>query len=168
MLAKFAVLLGLLMYGTLTLAAASYKGMPLSGEGTMSWFSIDLYNAKLYSPPEFSAANIKGPVALQIDYRRAIKAKHLLRATQKEWQRLNINQAAQQQWLEKLQTLWPDLAKGDQLTCFIETNGHSYFYYNQNLLGKIEDTAFGPAFLTIWLSEKTREPKLRQQLLGHN
>ena len=42
----------------------------------------------------------------------------------------------------------------------------SAFYFNDNLVGSIEDPMFGPLFVDIWLSEKTSEPKLRQQLLG--
>ncbi|WP_299010052.1 chalcone isomerase family protein [uncultured Shewanella sp.] len=54
----------------------------------------------------------------------------------------------------------------DELTFFIDKNGTSRFYKGKTLLGVINDIQFGQAFMGIWLSKNTSEPKLRQALLG--
>ena len=70
-----------------------------------------------------------------------------------------------------MQTIWPDINEGDELIIYVNKAGQSIFYsdisdVSTQELGVIKDEEFGPAFLDIWLSEKTSEPELRVKLLG--
>ncbi|GLS91926.1 hypothetical protein GCM10007916_29960 [Psychromonas marina] len=135
------------------------------GQGEMSWLFIDLYQASLYSPTgDYKQAQY--PQALNIIYQKDIDKDHLISATEKEWQKLAFNNTQYNGWLNQLDNLWPDIKKGDQLLFMVEDDGSGYFYHNNKLLGGVDNQQFAEAFLSIWLSKNTSEPKLRQQLLG--
>ena len=55
------------------------------------------------------------------------------------------------------------------MTTVVLPGGETRFYDAQRYLGSIADPAFGPAFLRIWLDERTRGTRLeglRKALLG--
>ncbi|PKF63346.1 hypothetical protein CW745_00375 [Psychromonas sp. psych-6C06] len=139
--------------------------LKMVGQGEMSWLFIDLYQASLYSPS--GKYNEKQyPQALHIVYQKNIDKQHLISATEKEWQKLGLNPQQAPYWLDALGQLWPDIKKGDELLFMVEEDGSGYFYHNQKLLGAINSEQFSHAFLSIWLSQNTSEPQLRQQLIG--
>lgn len=135
------------------------------GQGEMSWLFIDLYQAALYSSSGKYQDKVY-PQALKISYRRDIDKDDLVTATQKQWKKLSLDDALYQPWLKKLTQLWPDIQKGDELVFMVETDGGGLFYHNNQLLGGVNSKQFSNAFLSIWLSPKTTEPKLRRQLIG--
>ena len=68
--------------------------------------------------------------------------------------------------LKILSNIWPDVNKGDQLV-FVKTyDGKSTFYNKNKMLGTIDDPEFGTAFLSIWLDEKSRFKRNREELSG--
>ena len=124
-----------------------------------------VYTAELYiSQPQYQKD--QWPQALKLTYLRDIKKQELIDATEDQWQHIKLNHQQQKQWLQQLADIWPDIKQNDQLTLFVSNDGSSQFYANGSLIGKIDDTEFGSAFLAIWLSERTSEPSLRKQLLG--
>jgi hypothetical protein len=134
-----------------------------SGSGQLRWFFLDIYEATLYT----STGNyIDGvyPKALEINYMRKISAADLIKTTEDEWRRLEINY--NQQWLNLLGQIWPDVNDGDTLTMRAESVDKASFYFNGLLLGHIEESNFANAFLAIWLSPNTRDKQLRAQLIG--
>ena len=135
------------------------------GQGTMSWFFMDIYQATLFSE-DGKYQPLQYPQALTIKYQRDISQDALLKATQKQWQYLSIDVELYQDWLQQLGQLWPDIKEGDQLTFWIAQNGEGDFYHNDKWLGHIEERELSDAFLSIWLSPKTSEPKLRRKLIG--
>ena len=105
-------------------------------------------------------------MVLKLTYQRDISKADFIEATVDQWKHLQGKVSAQHQdWAKQLDKLWTDVKKGDQLSCVLLTDGRVQFYFNDKLLGDVADPAFGPAFLDIWLSEKTSAPKLRKQLL---
>ena len=92
------------------------------GQGEMSWLFIDLYQATLYSASGQYEAN-SYPQALKITYQKDIDKDHLISATGKEWRNLALNNEKHPQWLEKLNQIWTDIKKNDQLLFMIEKNG---------------------------------------------
>ena len=146
-------------------SAEQYRSdLQLIGQGSMSWFFIDLYDAELYSKTGQYQLD-QFPQALNITYQKNITKQDLLSATEKQWQQLGVNEQQALQWLSTLNTLWPNIKKGDQLLFRVEMNGDGYFYHNQQPLGGIKDKQFSSAFLSIWLSPNTSEPALRKQLI---
>lgn len=145
-------------------AAVAQSDLRLVGQGQMSWMFFDLYQAHLYSADGHYQIG-KTPLALTLRYQKKISRDALIEATVTEWQRLNIQVAPN--WVAQLTSFWPSVKKGDELAIRVEATGNSRFYFNQTPIGDIEDPAFGSAFLAIWLSSNSRNPKLTQQLKGN-
>lgn len=142
------------------------------GSGELRWFGMEVYEARLLSSDGRFDGNLgDGPVALEIVYRRNISRASLVRTTGREWQRLHreLGLGAPDQvtrWLADVGEIWPDVAPGDRIIAFVEPAGRTVFYGNDGPLGVIEDPAFGPAFLGIWLHPGTRAADLRAELIG--
>ncbi|WNO11246.1 chalcone isomerase family protein [Teredinibacter sp. KSP-S5-2] len=136
------------------------------GEGEMKAFFWSLYKAELYGTQETYSPNDKH-LALKITYHRNIRKQALINATNEQWQHIGINHPQTEAWLTDLSTIWPDVKPGDTLIVKRNTDGTTTFFNTTNVLGSIQHPDFAEAFLSIWLSEKTSRPKLRQALLGH-
>ena len=145
-----------------------WQGLQLVGQTTLRRFGFHIYDASLWEikdKPE-NALDINTR-ALCITYARNIRASQLLYSTKKEWERLGFaDQYPVEAWLTMLKNIWPDVNAGDQLVFVTSPKGKSYFYNNRNTIGTIEDSAFGPAFLAIWLDKNSRYKKNRKELLG--
>lgn len=134
------------------------------GEGEMSVLFWSLYKAELYgSSAPFNQA--QRPLALKITYLRDIKRDDLIDATEQQWKKIDYTHSNIELWLQQLKSIWPDIKKNDVLTIRVEEN-LSHFYQKDTLIGTVNDADFGPAFMSIWLSDKTTRPDLRKQLLG--
>ena len=149
----------------------SSQAMPdnikLVGQGQFSYLFWDLYQAQLFTTDgTWRDYQQSAPVVLKLTYQRDISKADFIEATVDQWKHLQGKVSAQhQEWAKQLDQLWTDVKKGDQLSCVLLADGTVQFYFNDKLLGDVTDPAFGPAFLDIWLSEKTSAPKLRKQLL---
>ena len=140
-----------------------HEAFKLVGEGTMRWFWFDIYQAKLFSPSGKYHPQ-QWPISLELIYVRNISSKELIQSTADEWQRQSINY--QEEWLTQLNRIWPNVVPGDKLLLNVNEEGHSCFFYNNQYIGCIYDTVFSHAFTSIWLSENTLKPGLRNQLIG--
>lgn len=155
--------------GCIFLCAALATGaaaQPLQavGQGDMRWTFFKLYHIILlsedgqYKPEQY-------PLALEIEYYRDIPAQQLIDATRKQMRHIGFDHPNSEQWFTQLESLWPDIGKGDSLRIEVDKEQNNQFFYNSKAIGSIDDTAFSDGFLSIWLSEKTSEPELRQQLI---
>ena len=105
---------------------------------------------------------------LQINYERNVSRERIMKITRKEWRRLDVADRAQQQiWLNDLGALLPDVQRGDVLSSLTVPGKETRFYLAGREIGRIEDPAFGEAFLAIWLDPRTRAAKLREALLAY-
>ncbi|ALU41892.1 chalcone isomerase family protein [Pseudoalteromonas rubra] len=158
--------------------------LELRGTADLRYLFWDVYSAALYTGGEAYQAE-QFPQVLSLTYKRDIEAQELVDATREQWQKQKLVLDNAEQWLRQLVQLWPDIQKGNQLILVVDRDKQSRFYFRPDpgaevksalseaelktsarFLGAINDRAFGPAFLAIWLSEKTTEPKLREQLIG--
>ncbi|WP_233078179.1 chalcone isomerase family protein [Rheinheimera soli] len=148
-------------------AQAMPDNVKLVGQGQFSYLFWDLYQAKLYTADgSWNDYQQSSPVVLKLTYQRNISKEDFIEATVDQWKHLQGKLSAHHKdWATQLDKLWTDVKKGDELSCVLAADGKVQFYFNDELLGDISDPAFGPAFLDIWLSEKTSAPKLRKQLL---
>ncbi len=147
------------------LQASPLTGLQLVGSGKMSVLFWDVYNAELYVKTEPWRSD-GFPQALRLSYLRDIEQEELIDATVEQWEHLGFNSDRQQIWVEQLQTIWPDIKEGDELTLIVDEQRQARFYAGDKPLGVIVDPDFGPAFLAIWLSEDTSRPKLRKKLIA--
>lgn len=148
------------------------ESLTRDGQGTLSWLGLKVYDATLWTESgDFTARGFDQRIALRIDYHRSIPARRLVTTTRKEWGRLSrqpdVPDLAQaDDWLVQVAAIWPDVKPGDFILTVVEPGGASRFFGPEGLLGVIEDPAFGPAFLAIWLHPETSRPRLRTALIG--
>ncbi|TMP30120.1 hypothetical protein CWB99_03355 [Pseudoalteromonas rubra] len=164
--------------------ATQLPKLELSGTAELRYLFWDIYSAALYTSGG-TYQETEFPQVLKLTYKRDIEAQELVDATREQWQKQKLELDNREQWLRQLGQLWPDIRKGNQLILVVDADQQSRFYFrpappetltpslsesalkeSARFLGAINDRAFGPAFLGIWLSEKTTEPKLRKQLIG--
>lgn len=145
--------------------ASPVQGLTKYGEGQMSVMFWDLYKAELFGQtPSYQSDT--SPVALKITYLRDIDKEDLIEATLDQWGHIGYENESIPKWATQLEQIWPDIKEGSQLTIRVHSDGSSDFYDATSKIGSMEDPQFGKAFLAIWLSEKTSEPKLRAKLIG--
>jgi hypothetical protein len=137
------------------------------GEARLKVLFWPIYDSRLFSADGTYQPG-KPPLRLEIQYLRDIESKDLVERTAAEWQAQQLFHPNQQEWLETLSRIWPDVAENDVISLELRENLHSHFYVNNTWVGSIEDPAFGQQFLDIWLSPQTTRPEIRQQLLGRS
>tara|TARA_B100000809_G_scaffold187606_1_gene185917 strand:+ start:44 stop:604 length:561 start_codon:yes stop_codon:yes gene_type:complete len=138
------------------------------GETTFSILFWDLYKSKLQTTSgKYPIESENDKLIYMINYLADISGKDLIERTVEQWQHLKINPEKYQAYIPVLEKIWPDIEEGDTLSLHVNNN-KSFFYFNNELVGEVEDQEFSQLFLDIWLSEKTSEPELRLELLGIN
>ena len=78
--------------------------------------------------------------------------------------RIDDEQSAR--WLKRMTQLFPDVKDGDRLTGVQRPGVATRFFLNGQFRGEVADADFTRLFFGIWLSPRTSEPRLREQLLG--
>jgi len=151
----------------LTLPALSSADNDLQkvGEAQLKVLFWKVYNSRLFSA-DGSYVDGQRPLQLEIEYLRDIDADQLVERTAAEWQSQELAHPRQQQWLQSLSALWPDVSKHDVIALQLDRDDRSSFFINGEFLGYVEDPAFGQAFIDIWLSPNTTRPELRSMLIG--
>ncbi len=158
----FLVMLVLLLCGHVQ---SSESTLRMVGQARLTFMFWPVYDSRLYSD-DGSYQDGQLPLRLEIQYLRDVDAADLVMHTQSEWQRQGRSHAGQQQWLNTLSQLLPDVSENDVLALVVDEAGRSFFSVNGRPLGQIDDPHFGEHFLGIWLSTDTSRPELRQTLLG--
>jgi hypothetical protein len=138
------------------------------GSGNLRWLGMQIYEASLWTADgQYDGLAPGEPVALSLWYGRDFSRDELLRITGTAWKLLGETSPSQQQsWLAALRGVWSDVAKGHNLTAVVVPGRETRFYDQQRLLGSVDDAAFGPAFLAIWLHPRSVVGDLRVALLG--
>lgn len=143
--------------------ASPLAGLRQVGETEVNWLFWKLYDIRLlnadgqYQPEKY-------PLAIAIKYARDISSRQLLESTLDEWSRQDIRWKTD--WERDLSNLWPDVQAGDEIILRVSADLQSHFYFNNLSIGSIEDPQFAAAFLSIWLSDNTRQAELRNRLTG--
>lgn len=130
------------------------------GSGEFRRFGFLVYEATLWAGDDPQ----RPPLALRLDYRRAVEGRVIAAASVREMRRFVGDEALLQRWGEQMQRIFPDISAGDHLLGVHRADGVR-FYQNERLLGTIATPAFGAAFFAIWLDERTSVPALRAALL---
>lgn len=147
-------------------AAPPWESMDLVGKGKLSVLFWDIYNAELYTS-DGAYQKAQFPIALRLVYLRDFKKKDLISETQKQWEKLGFKDKAKTAiWVARLEELWRDVEKHESITLYIDASSSSFFYFDNEQLGQVEDPNFAQAFLDIWLSENTSAPDVRKKLIA--
>ena len=146
------------------------QGYPLRkvGAGELRWLGFPIYDASLWtSTGRYSGFGPGETVALSLWYQRSFSRDELLRVTETAWKKLGQPDAAQRElWLAELRRQWTDVAPGRNVTTVVTPNGPTRFYDQGGRFAQVDDPAFGPAFLAIWLHPRSVVSDLRLELLG--
>jgi len=142
----------------------------LSGQATLKFWGLALYQASLWVTPGFvAAAYDQSPFALTLDYLRDFKGQDIARRSISEMRhQLPLDAAQQARWEGQLRALFPDVTSGDRITGVHLPGTGAQFWHNGRLLGDIRDSNFAKLFFGIWLAPQTSEPQLRLALLARS
>jgi hypothetical protein len=138
------------------------------GSGELRWLGLPIYDASLWtSTGRYTGFGPGETVALSLWYQRAFRRDDLVRITETAWKKLGQPEAAQRdRWLAELRRAWSDVTPGSNVTTVVMPSGPTRFYDQRGRFAQVDDPAFGPAFLAIWLNPRSVVSDLRQQLLG--
>jgi hypothetical protein len=135
------------------------------GSGKLTWLGLTVYQATLYAPQGEYRADL--PHAIRIDYRFSFDRRQLAHSSLQEIEKLFGRRQDGEQVVQRLASVFCDVAKGDHILGIHYPGRWAEFHCNGELLGRIEDAALARAFFAIWLNPRTSEPELRDQLLGY-
>ena len=138
-----------------------------AGEGRLRWLGLHIYDAALWAHDK--PVDVSSEFALDIRYARNISADRLIKTSVKEMRRLGLaDRASLEQWSREMERVFPNIRKGDRLTGVNRNGERAEFFHNGRAVGTIVDARFARAFFSIWLDPRTREPGLRNALLGQD
>jgi hypothetical protein len=137
----------------------------LLGSGRMTWYGLHIYDVALWTPGQ--RFDFSSPFALAIRYSRDFKGKRIAERSALEIERLGFRDAAKlERWTAGMEQIFPDVRAGDTLIGVYRPGEGAQFYHRERLVGQIDDPEFARAFFSIWLDPRTREPRLRERLIG--
>lgn len=136
------------------------------GQGEMRWLGFKLYDAALWAGASGEAA-VEAPHVLSIRYARAVSSERLVALSLDEMRRLGFDDEARlARWGEALAAALPSVEAGETLAALHRPGAGALFWHQDRPSGEIGDPELARAFFAIWLDPRTREPRLRAQLLG--
>ena len=142
-------------------------GARLVGSGELKVWGLSIYGARLWSA--VAPFDEQQPFALEITYHRAVSRDRLVTISLEEIQRLSggdLTAAQLAQWQAQMQQAFVDVRAGERITGVYLPGQGCRFYVGERLQHAVRDEAFARAFFAIWLDPRSRNPELRQQLLG--
>ena len=140
----------------------------LLGEARLRYLGLHVYDIRLWGDAGLGGRDPVGvPLALELQYARALEGKSIAERSLKEMQGLgSIGPAQAEQWLQQMRQIFPDVNKGDRITGVQRPGEAARFFVNGQPRGEVRDADFTRLFFGIWLSPHTSQPRLREALLG--
>lgn len=155
---------------TTTLPPELSQALPeaqLRGSASMVFLGMLVYDVRLWAPQPPAPDPSSQPLALELVYARRLVGKRIAERSLGEMRRIGeFSNAQADRWLQAMLQLFPDVQAGDRLTGVQQPGRGARFFHNGRARGEVADADFARLFFGIWLSPRTSEPKLRQQLLG--
>jgi hypothetical protein len=142
-------------------------GAQVIGGGDLRVFGFRVYTARLWSTANPLSAD--KPFALELTYHRDITRDELVEASVDEIKRTSpvpVSEEQISQWQAQMAQAFVDVQAGSKITGVYLPGREARFYVGEKLQHVVQDPQFAKAFFDIWLSPKTRNPELREQLLG--
>ncbi|PLX77356.1 MAG: hypothetical protein C0607_01690 [Azoarcus sp.] len=141
-------------------------GMRPLGGGEMRWFGFKVYDAALWVPTGAGWSE-DGMFALAIRYARDIEGERLVDTSIDEMRRMGFaDEARLATWREMLARALPSVAAGETLVGLRLPGAGARFWHEGQATAAFADPDLARAFFAIWLYHRTREPGLRERLLG--
>jgi hypothetical protein len=139
----------------------------LLGKAKLTIWGFQIYNARLWAGPGFRADQIDSSAfALELAYLRDFSNTDVAERSLEEMRRFaNLSPAQTATWTAELMRVIPNVKKGDRIMAVNLPGEGVRFLFNGKPNGEILDPQFARLFFAIWLSPKTSEPKMREELL---
>jgi hypothetical protein len=139
----------------------------LQGQARLRFLGLAVYDARLWVGEREVGADWMVPLALEIEYLRALEGDKIAERSIVEMRRQGeIDTPRAARWLQAMQGLFPDVKEGDRLTGVLEPGVGARFFLNGASRGEVREPEFARRFFGIWLAPQTSEPRLRSGLLG--
>ncbi|MBY0345872.1 MAG: chalcone isomerase family protein [Neisseriaceae bacterium] len=139
----------------------------LIGRGDLRWFGLRIYTAQLWS--EKPAFDAKLPFVLELNYHRDISKAQFVETSLDEIKRLwaqTHTPATLKRWENEMNRAFIDVKTGDTLAAVFLPKQGVQFYSKNQILAEVRDLDFAQAFFAIWFDVRTKDQKLRAQLLS--
>ncbi len=148
--------------------AAALPAAILQGRGTLRFFGLAVYEARLWAAAGFDPERYPAqPFALELRYARALAGPAIAERSIVEMRRSGeIDDEQARRWQQAMTRAFPDVVAGDRLTGLSQPDGSTRFFLNGQPTASLVDAAFTRRFFGIWLAPTTSEPSLRRQLIG--
>ncbi len=148
--------------------ADSQPTAQLVGQGSLRFFGLLVYEARLWAAPGFKAESYDSqPFALELAYARKLDGNAIAERSIAEMRRVgDFSEEQSQAWLAGMRRAFPDVAAQDRLVGVYDGRGEVRFFYKGQLTAQIQDRAYAHLFFGIWLDTRTSAPALRKALLG--
>jgi len=143
------------------------SNLQLVGKAKLSFLWWHVYDSELRTQTGRYEKGIN-PLILKLTYKRKISQEELIDETESQWKKFKLEPAQKKKWLQQLSSIWPSVKKNDVLEVYLDKHQYAHFFFNEKLIGSLEDTQFSYYFLAIWLGEKSAYPKLTRALTGKN
>lgn len=143
-------------------------GARLQGQMRFRWFGLHIYDGRLWSASPIRADDYQvREFALELIYARNITGVDIAERTLTEMRRIaEFSDAQAKLWLDFMRDAFPDVKPGDRLMGLHRPGQGVSFFHNGRPTRTLADAAFPAQFFGIWLSPRSREPALRDALLG--
>ena len=147
--------------------AGELAGARWRGSAVLRWLGLHIYDAQLWTTAPPAADPLGHPSALALVYGRKLVGAQIASRSIDEMRRIGpFSDAQAERWLQAMTRLFPDVQAGDRLTGVHLPGRAARFFFNGQHRGDVADPEFARLFFGIWLSPRSSEPRLREQLLG--
>ncbi len=144
------------------------EGARLQGRMRFRWFGLHVYDGRLWSATPIRAEDYASrEFALELIYARTLEGAAIAERTVAEMRRVaDLSEAQASAWLAFMREAFPNVQPGDRLMGLHRPGQGVSFFHNGRPTRSIADNAFPARFFGIWLSPRSPEPRLRDELLG--
>ena len=102
------------------------------GEGRLSVFLADVYDAELFANNQNSIAQNKPPYALTLSYLRPLKSETIAKRSAKEMRNIGLDDELKiAAWHEKMRKIFPDVKDGSSITGIYTADKQTIFLSKQ-------------------------------------
>lgn len=127
----------------------------------LSWLSIPVYDAKLYTGGQ--QALFSGPVVLELQYHTSFKGVDIADRSVKEMIRAGANPGFAEAYRSKMMRIFPDVKAGTVLSAsYTPGSGLAFYRASGQFIGRIDNDDFARYFLSIWLEAHDRGGQLKK------
>ena len=148
--------------------AAGVASARLLGRGTLRFMGLRIYDGRLWVGAAAPGSDWQAtPFALELQYLRSLKGELIAERSLKEMRRQGeIDEVTAERWLGQMKQIFPDVQSGHRITGVNVPGVGARFFSNGQPRGELREADFARYFFGIWLSPRTSEPAMREQLLG--